>query len=82
MNINNLKRHSRLGEPLADCPVCGSPAKEGYNMHGCIVYCTLVKCEISLGPCYNSLSRENLARLWNSIERVKNEKCETTTDIR
>lgn len=80
MNINNLKRHIKPGEPLAECPVCGSPAKDGYNMHGAIIYCSVQKCEISLGPCYNSLARADLARLWNSIERVEHATSEKTTD--
>jgi hypothetical protein len=82
MNINNLKQYRKPGEPLAECPVCGSPAREGYNMQGSVIYCGAANCQMSLGPSYHSLSRADLAKLWNSIERVKNAKCETTTNTR
>jgi len=82
MNINNIKQWRREGEPLAACPVCRSPAREGYNMQGSVIYCGARDCHMSLGPSYNSLSRADLTKLWNSIDRADNEKSETTTDIR
>ena len=80
MNINNIKHYIKPGEPLAECPVCGSPAKEGYNMQGSVIYCAAGNCQITLGPSYHSLSRADLTKLWNSIDRNKIDG-ETATDI-
>jgi hypothetical protein len=80
MNINNIKQWSREGEPLQGCPVCRSPAREGYNMQGSVIYCGASNCHMSLGPSYHSLSRADLTKLWNSIEGVEDETSETTTD--
>mgnify|MGYP003679896642 FL=1 len=80
MNISNIKQYIKPGEPLADCPVCGSPAREGYNMQGSVIYCGAANCQMSLGPSYNSLSRDDLTKLWNSMERVENATSETPTD--
>lgn len=80
MNINNLKQYVKPGEPLAECPVCGLPAREGYNMQGSVIYCGAANCQMSLGPSYHSLSRDDLTKLWNSMERVENATSETPTD--
>ena len=82
MNINNLKQYIKPGEPLQGCPVCRSPAKEGYNMQGSVIYCGASNCHMSLGPSYHSLSRADLTKLWNSIERVEDATSETATDNR
>lgn len=81
MNINNIKHYIKPGEPLQDCPVCGSPVKEGYNMQGSVVYCGAANCQMSLGPSYHSLSRADLTKLWNSIEGVEDETSNETADI-
>ena len=81
MNINNIKQWSRKGEPLQDCPVCRSPAREGYNMQGSVIYCGASNCHMSLGPSYHSLSRADLTKLWNSIEGVEDATSNTTSDI-
>ena len=81
MNIDNLKQWRREGEPLQDCPVCGSPAREGYNMQGSVIYCGASNCRMSLGPSYHSISRTDLTKLWNSIEGVEDATSETATNI-
>ena len=81
MNINNIKHYIKRGEPLANCPVCGSPAKEGYNMQGSVVYCGARDCHMSLGPSYHSVSRADLTKLWNSIEGIEDETIKETADI-
>jgi len=81
MNISNIKQYIKPGEPLADCPVCGSPAKAGYNMQGSVIYCGARDCHMSLGPSYHSVSRADLTKLWNSIERLEDETSEQTADI-